>query len=326
MTTYGEEKKTFNLPQFNPQSIQLNDQCLFIGTSGTGKTVAMKSLLHHLTRRQPMRGMVYAPNCPVSWSHPVPERYVHTEFNQATLNHLTTVREKKSSEEKYFCVMDGAFGRDRFYDLLSNNHHFQTTLLISSQTGRDIPAETRHACTSLFLFAGLSDRELELLYGNYFGRAFHNFRMFKTCYKEVTSKPYTALYINRNPSELAVGQWTPNLADADMKINIINDPHLQYAPEQYAPLNTGEEEDAEKKQQQSGNDDADTDPEEDEDDDDDKTTCAPPPSSPVLPIYRPLPPPRPHRIDSFAPPPPAPSCSMFNYISSLFAPIRLCLG
>lgn len=312
MTYDEEEKKVFNLPTFDPQSIQPNDQCLFIGARGTGKTVAMKSILNHLTRRQAMRGIVYAPNYFLSWSIVVPDGWVHTDVKQATLNYLMTEKEAKEDKNGVFCVMDNVSAH--FSELLLNNRRYQTTLLISSPDGRrNILPETRGAVTSIFLFAGLSDCELNHLYLRYAGLAFHNLRMFKNCYRQVTSKPFTALYINRNPSNLTVAQWTPNLADSEKKINMLEDPYLQRKD---AGLATDVEKD----------DDPDTEPEEEDDDGDD---CPPPPSSPTSSLSRH--PPRPsHPSPSSsssppAPPPPPSSCNIFNYISSLFAPLRLCL-
>lgn len=312
------ERKEFNLMHFHPEWIDLNEQCLFIGSRGNGKTTAMKSLFLNLMKRHRMRGMVYAsPGHVKSWSRIVPQEYVHPVYMKSSWEYLMTER-----DHHCLCVIDqtNRFLNRTIPDLFQNNRMYQVTLFVSAQTGTELPIDAGGSCTSLFLFAGLNEHELKRIHRYYCGICFQNWRQFKACYDQVTAGPLgTALFIQRRPNNrYTIAQWHPLIIDTHEQANIIDAPELRSKEKE--------------KDKEGGHDDVDTELEEEEEEEeeskkDEKQPTPAPPSSPAVPsaaAAHPLP----HHT-----PVPAPSTSSLcenhvisSIISTLFAPIRLCMG
>eukprot|EP00732_Lithocolla_globosa_P006494 Lithocolla_globosa_v1_NODE_7592_length_927_cov_406.575688.p1 type:complete len:271 gc:universal NODE_7592_length_927_cov_406.575688:877-65(-) len=133
-------------------------------------------------------------------SEPEPEPEI-LKFSSKSLSVRIKKKKPKKVSPKYIIIFDdiSAELKDPYVSqLLKQNRHYKSKVIISSQWLNDIPPQARRQIEYYIIFGGMNDDKLEELYKN--ADLDISFEQFYKIYHDATQQKYNFLYVDTNGS------------------------------------------------------------------------------------------------------------------------------
>jgi hypothetical protein len=195
------------------KDITLGSKILFIGMTGSGKSVLVKDYLYHNRRSFPL-GIVISPTELVNktFTPHIPQVLIHDCFSDEILkeyfNRQEDIVAKIESDSRYkdvnphsFCIMDDCLADRKIWSKSKNlekiffqGRHYKITFLMTTQYSKGIPANFRNNINYVFICYTSKTTELKKLYDEYCGM-FTKFEDFRAIFNKFTEN-YGCMVIN----------------------------------------------------------------------------------------------------------------------------------
>ena len=208
-------QNVIELRKFDMRSIPDSQKILFIGGTGSGKSILLLDYLYHHQSEFPV-GTVISPTEELNetFKNHVPSIFIHNEYSaeliEAVLNRQKEIAKKCKSDPNYakvdpraFCIMDDCLADAKFWKndknikwIFENGRHSKLTFIMTLQFSLGIQPELRANTQYIFLCRTSKFKEQEKLYQHFAGM-FKKFSDFREVFIQCT-KDYGCMVINNS--------------------------------------------------------------------------------------------------------------------------------
>jgi hypothetical protein len=218
MSSANKHKTVVELREFNMKSIPNGKKLIFIGGTGSGKSVLVMDYLYHHQHDFPI-GTVISPTEELNrtFTPHIPSIFIHNEYSNDIIADVlirqVDIKAKCANDPKYskvnpdaFCIMDDCLADQQSWKndrnirfIFENGRHTNLTFILTLQYPLGIASHLRANTNYIFLSRTAKYLEQKKLYEHYAGM-FASFKEFRDVYIQCTNN-YGCMVINNDANQ-----------------------------------------------------------------------------------------------------------------------------
>lgn len=199
-----------NIKRFDMTSVDFNRKCIFIGKTGTGKSILVKDLLYHQRNKIPVGEVISSTEfASPFYGNFIPKIVIHGEYNSSKIKSLIKrqrrmVKDIGSEDDpraSTFLILDDclhdakSWQKDKHIkDIFFNGRHYALLFILTMQYPLGITPDLRTNIDYTFILREPIQKNRKRLYENYAGM-FKTFDDFCTALDALTDN-YGCMVIN----------------------------------------------------------------------------------------------------------------------------------
>lgn len=173
-----------DIKRFNMSSVDFNRKCVFIGKTGTGKSLLIKDLLYHLKDKIPVGEVISATEfASPFYSEFIPKIVIHGDYNSEKIKGMIKRQRKmvkalgeNNSAASSFLILDDClhdaktWQKDKHIkDIFFNGRHYALLFILAMQYPMGISPDLRTNIDYIFILRENIQKNRKRLYENYAG-------------------------------------------------------------------------------------------------------------------------------------------------------------